>query len=154
MGNKYPKPKKTSIKLPIQKLYLMNRYKNILIKDNSSRKIDMDFLIQSTFSSNKYIIKIKYNTIYDTPNVFLLNQNLPTDNKNDIPHIYGIKKICGKEYINLCTFYPKEDWNNSMLIANTVFLWAVEWLYFYEIWCVSGNWCRRGDTSRGEKIVR
>ena len=146
MGNKYPKPRKTSINIPIQKLYLITRYKNILIKDNSSRKIDMDFLIQSTFSNNKYIIKIKYDTVYDIPKVFLLNENLPIYNNEAIPHIYGYKRLNGKNYVNLCTFFPKEDWNNNMIIADTVFLWAVEWIYFFEIWSVSGSWCGRWYT--------
>lgn len=146
MANKFPKSKKTNIPIPIQKYYLLTRYKNILIKDNSTRKIDMDFLIKSTLSSKEYIIKIKYDTIYDIPKVFLLNENLSIYQSEKIPHIYSHKIINGKNYVQLCTFFPKEDWDNKMIIANTVFLWTIEWIYFFEIWSVSGEWCGRRNT--------
>jgi len=148
LGNKFPKAKKTNITIPIQKCYLLTRYRNILVKDNSSRKIDMDFLIKSSLSSREYIIKIKYDTIYDIPKVFLLNENLPIYQNEKIPHIYGYKKINGKDYVRLCTYLPEEDWDSKMIIAKTVFLWAIEWIYFFEIWSVSGKWCGRWYTSR------
>ncbi len=151
MANKFPKSKKVNIPIPIQKYYLLTRYKNILIKDNSTRKIDMDFLIKSSLGTSEYIIKIKYDTIYDIPRVFLLNENLPIYQNEKIPHIYGYKKINGKDYVRLCTFLPKEDWNNKLIIANTVFLWTIEWIYFFEIWSVSGKWCGRRHTPFGKR---
>lgn len=147
MGAKFPKSRKTNISIPMQKCYLLIKYKKLLIKDNSSRKIDMDFLIKSTNTNMEYTIKIKYDSIYDIPKVFLLNHNLPTNIDESIPHIYGSHKIKEKEYLRLCPFYPKEDWDNKLIIANTVFLWAIEWIYFYEIWAVSGQWCGRWNTS-------
>lgn len=148
MGAKFPKPRKTSISIPMQKCHLLTKYRKLLIKDNSSRKIDMDFLIKSTNTNMEYTIKLKYDSIYDIPKVFLLNHNLPTNIDESIPHIYGTPKIKGKEYLRLCPFYPNEDWDNKLLISNTVFLWAIEWIYFYEIWAVSGQWCGRWNTSR------
>lgn len=151
MAKKFPKSRKINVTIPIQKCHLLIRYKNLLIKDNSSRKLDMDFLIKSSFSNNEYIIKIKYNTTFDIPKVFLLNESLHTYYNDNIPHIYGYKRINGKEYVQLCPFYPEEDWNNKMIIANTVFLWTIEWLYFFEIWSVSGKWCGRRTTSKRSK---
>ena len=40
-------------------------------------------------------------------------------------------KVNGKEYLQICPFYPSEDWNNKMIIADTVLLWSIEWFYFY-----------------------
>ncbi len=147
MGAKFPKSRKTSISIPMQKCYLLIKYKKLLIKDNSSRKIDMDFLIKSTNTNMEYTIKIKYDSICDVPKVFLLNHHLPIYEET-IPHIYGTRKIKSKEYLILCPFHPKTDWDNKLIIANTVFLWAIEWIYFYEIWAVSGQWCGRWNTSR------
>lgn len=31
-----------------------------------------------------------------------------------------------------------------MLIADTYIPWAIEWLYYYEIWLVTGEWCGGG----------
>lgn len=32
-----------------------------------------------------------------------------------------------------------------MLIANTIVPWAVEWLFFYEVWLVTGEWGGGGE---------
>lgn len=154
MGNKFPKSKSTVVSIPMQKYYLITKYRKILLKDNSSKRIDMDFLIKSTNTNMEYTIKIKYDNLYKMPNVFLLKDNLPTRLDENIPHIYGTSTIRGKEYLKLCTFYPGEDWNNKMILATTVFLWAIEWIYFYELWIVSGQWCGRRNPSRRRKKRR
>ena len=88
--------------------------------------------------SNEYIIKIKQETMLKTPKVFVLSPELETRPNETIPHTYGIYKIKGKEYLQICPFYPKEDWDSKMIIADTVFLWTIEWFYFYEIWLIHG----------------
>lgn len=132
----------------MQKWHILTKYNKLVIKDNSNKKIDMDFCIKSSNSNNEYIIKIIQETIFAIPEIFVINPNLKTYEDEAIPHTYGMKKIKGKKYLQICPFYPKEDWNNAMIIADTVLLWSIEWLFFYEIWLVSGQWCGRWQTSR------
>lgn len=151
MGSKFPKGKKVYTTIPIQKYNLLMKYRNLLVRDNSNKKLDMDFLIKSSNCNNEYIIKIKYDNIYDIPKVFVLSPELNTRPNEAIPHTYGMHKVYGKEYLQICPFYPKEDWCNKLIIADTVLLWSIEWFYFYELWLVSGIWSGRRDTSRTRK---
>lgn len=42
---------------------------------------------------------------------------------------------------SLCLFYPPDrDWTRRSLIAKTIIPWTACWLYFYEIWLLTGNW--------------
>ncbi len=143
MGNKFQKAKKRYITIPMQKWHLVTKYRKNLIKDNSNKKIDMDFLIKSSNCNSEYIIKIKQEKIYNTPKIFVLSPELEKYANEPIPHTYGMKRIKGKEYLQICPFYPEDDWNETMIIADTVLLWSIEWFYFYEIWLVSGKWCGR-----------
>lgn len=36
------------------------------------------------------------------------------------------------------------EFNASQLIAECIVPWAVEWLYFYELWLATGEWCGGG----------
>lgn len=55
-----------------------------------------------------------------------------------IPHTY--------EGDLLCLYRPKyEEWNPSLLIAETIIPWISEWLYFYEVWLVAGIWLGGGE---------
>ena len=69
---------------------------------------------------------------------------------------YGIKKINGNEYINLCLYYPGE-WNSTMNISDTIIPWISEWLYYFEFWSITGKWCGGGkhptkrDTKENDK---
>jgi hypothetical protein len=45
----------------------------------------------------------------------------------------------------LCLYDPgvqagQSEWNETMLIADTIIPWASEWLYFYELWHATGVW--------------
>ena len=51
----------------------------------------------------------------------------------------GIKIINGREYVNLCLYYPSE-WNSTMNISDTIIPWISEWLYYFEFWCITGEW--------------
>lgn len=52
-----------------------------------------------------------------------------------LPHVYP-----GNE---LCLFMPGE-WQAGMLLTMTVIPWAAEWLYFYELWVLTGEWLGGG----------
>lgn len=151
MGSKYIKKQNVSISL--QKWHLNTKYKELIIRDNSYKRFDMDFIIKSSISDSEYIIKIKQDGITKIPKVYVISPILKSYSNESIPHTYGMQKINGKEYLQICPFYPAEDWNKNMIIADTVLLWSIEWFYFYEIWLVSGKWCGRWKTSKNKEKI-
>ena len=50
-------------------------------------------------------------------------------------------RIQVKDYACLCY---GDEFASDMLIADTYIPWAIEWLYYYEIWLVTGEWCGGG----------
>jgi hypothetical protein len=65
-----------------------------------------------------------------------------------LPHVYSTPKQ------KLCLFFPDgKEWNNGKLIVDTIIPWASEWLYFYEIWLITGNWFGGGTEHGFEKKV-
>lgn len=46
------------------------------------------------------------------------------------------QKLC-----DLCLYYPKDkEWNIYQPIGDYILPWAAEWLYYYEIWAITGTW--------------
>jgi hypothetical protein len=54
-----------------------------------------------------------------------------------LPHVYA----AGQH--DICVHRP-EQWNRTMLIAETIMPWISQWLYFYETWVVTGKWLGKG----------
>jgi hypothetical protein len=103
------------------------------------------FEIQPTYSSDKYTVKMIYESLEKRPRFYLLN-HLPKE-KTVIPHTYGLKRIDGKLYPQLCLNLI-EDWNGAMKICDTLYPWLVEWLYFYEVWLITNKWLGGGHVFR------
>ncbi len=56
-----------------------------------------------------------------------------------VPHLYGGHD--NPRGAELCLFHPRSrDWNDWMLLADSIVPWAAEWLYYYEMWHVTGVW--------------
>ena len=50
-----------------------------------------------------------------------------------LPHMYDQK--------TLCLYYPAaREWRPDQLIATTIVPWTTTWLFFYEVWCMTGEW--------------
>lgn len=141
VNKKYFKSKPISI--PLQKLNIIRDYKEVIVKINKKRGINIDISLQPTEFSPIYTLKVVYKSLNKHPKVFLLESELKTRDNEKIPHNYGYKNINGYRYLELCLYYPGE-WNSRMLISDTIIPWASEWLYFYEIWLLSGVWTGGG----------
>ena len=56
-----------------------------------------------------------------------------------VPHIYG--RHDDPRGTDLCLFHPaSRDWTDDMLLADSIVPWAAEWLFYYEMWHVTGMW--------------
>jgi hypothetical protein len=81
-----------------------------------------------------YKVKIVYE-LHDWPKVYVLEPELIIAHGKVLPHVYSTpeKKLC-------LYYHDNQGWTPSKLIANTILLWASEWLYHYEIWVATGVW--------------
>jgi len=52
-----------------------------------------------------------------------------------LPHVYGDGELC---------LYLPGEWQESMLLADTILPWTSEWLLHYEWWLVTGHWSGSG----------
>lgn len=93
--------------------------------------------VQPSELSEKYKIKIEY-SLGEKPDVYVLSPPLRRREPNEpIPHMYEQKR--------LCLFHPpSHDWTAADPIADTIIPWASLWLYYYEIWFLTGEWLGKG----------
>ena len=98
------------------------------------------FNVTPTAISDTYTLKIVYDEPF-LPNVYVVSPKPLTLAKGaeKLPHTYDTKK----QWLSL--FKPNSgEWNSTMLIANTIVHWAIEWLYYYENWVYTGKWLGDG----------
>jgi hypothetical protein len=63
-----------------------------------------------------------------------------------IPHVYSL------DGDRPCLYYPESDeWRADKWLALTIMPWALLWLFFYEIWLVTGEWLGEGVEHHGAK---
>lgn len=56
-----------------------------------------------------------------------------------VPHLYGSHD--DPRGAELCLFLPRSrEWNEYMLLADSIVRWTAEWLFYYEMWHVTGAW--------------
>lgn len=56
-----------------------------------------------------------------------------------VPHLYGVHD--DPRGAELCLFHPRSrEWNDYMLLADSIVRWSAEWLFYYEMWHVTGSW--------------
>lgn len=59
-----------------------------------------------------------------------------------IPHTYAYD---GKG-TRLCLWWPKgRDWAPSLRLSDTFIPWTAEWLHYFELWLLTGEWSGGGE---------
>lgn len=67
----------------------------------------------------------------------------PGTNFDEIPHLIFYREK--PEQSGLCLFDPEgREWCAADLIAETTVLWTAEWLTYYELWHLTGEWLAPG----------
>lgn len=106
--------------LPNAKVTLAGGTKLVMIAEN-----------QPTTMSRTYTIKVKYQ-LGVSPDVLVLSPQLQLHNGAvALPHTFPGDKLC---------LHLPGEWNAHMYIAHTIIPWTSEWLLYYELWLVTGNW--------------
>jgi hypothetical protein len=96
--------------------------------------------MQPSPTSRSYLVEMKYR-LGATPRVRVVSR-LRTRTGESLPHVWN------HSYRVLC-LHERDDWNPRMLIADTTVPWAAEWLFFYELWLVTGEWDGGGHWPAG-----
>lgn len=94
--------------------------------------------LQPTARSCSYSVRIQY-TLNKQPQIDVLEPKLVKNfNGDDIPHTYTGNK--------LCLHRPKyREFKFSDYLSNTIIPWISLWLYYYEMWHVTGDWLGGGE---------
>lgn len=96
--------------------------------------------VRPTALSRTYQLTVTYKVGY-RPQVRVSGDDLPGLECPDFPHKFAIDRK--NNTVKIC-LHLRHEFNESMLIADCIIPWAVEWLYFYEIWLATGEWCGGG----------
>lgn len=73
------------------------------------------------------------------PQIFVTEVLKKPEGCDRLEHVYSQTKQ------ELCLYYPTaHEWNDTMKLSETIIPWACEWLYFYEIWLITGEWLGGG----------
>ncbi len=99
--------------------------------------------IRPSTLSRYYKIKIIYHVASMRPKVILYG-NVPGIDRPDFPHHFKIDRE--KKKVELCLHMPYEFDGRKQIIGDSIIPWTQEWLYFYEIWLATGNWCGGGHS--------
>lgn len=77
------------------------------------------------------------------PEVIVLEPDLGTlAGGKKIPHTYAYDG----NGTRLCLWWPRgRDWMPSMKLTDTFVPWTAEWLHFFELWLLSGEWSGGGQ---------
>ena len=119
------------INLSVQWLHLKRLFPQSRVHIQSSCLI-WEGRIIPTELSQAYTVRLSYK-LGKSPRINVLDPELMAPEGKSLPHIYPGKR--------LCLHYPGNgDWCGDMLLSETIVPWISEWLYFYEIWLVTGEW--------------
>lgn len=90
----------------------------------------------------KYKVSIEYR-LFESPTVKVLAPDLirlPDNEEGQLPHVYP-----PADDPSLCLFDPKtNEWNEGMLLSQTIVPWTIDWLSCYELWLMTGRWTGGG----------
>jgi len=78
---------------------------------------------------DSYHIKIKY-TQHGVPRVYITN---PVIEPMSAYHMYGDGSLCLYDH-------REAPWSAKMMLHETIIPWTAEWIVFYELWKLTGQW--------------
>lgn len=121
------KPKVITLAMQLAKI--LREYKNVINYKIDKGVLNVIIRINSSMASNSYKVKIEYK-LGKKPITNILDFD---GKKFKAPHTYSNNE--------LCLYYPKnKEWTKYDYIADRIIPWISEWIYFYEVWCVTGTW--------------
>jgi hypothetical protein len=128
---------------PIEQLMELKK-KYVVEKNNlKHNSFSCQLLVRPTPLSIEYTLKVVFEPDQKVPfSVYVVNPKplKLAEGATRLEHVYDNQKQ------RLCLYRPgKKQWDWSMLLSETAIPWAIEWLYFYEIWVSTGKWLGGGE---------
>lgn len=121
--------------LATQRLVLLMRYPGSIAKIERS-KLQWECRLRPQTITDTYLFQIEYK-LRERPAVYISEGRLAGEKDlESIPHHF---EVLGDGRVHACL--DKFDWKGSMLLADSVVPWAMEWALYYEIWLATGEWC-------------
>jgi hypothetical protein len=142
MGNKknlYPKTIK--ITLAQQQVALRVAYPECRCNTDGKRLVWMG-KIRPTPLSQEYKVMLTLE-LDRPPQVWVIVDELKRLDDPDFPHVFKVDKEA--KMVRICLYRYQEEFNSGKYLSQTVIPWTVEWLYHYEIWLATGEWCGGGE---------
>jgi len=93
-----------------------------------------------TALSRTYQVTVTYKIGF-RPQVIVTADYLPGLDRPDFPHKFTIDQE--NNSVKIC-LHLRHEFDSTELISDCIIPWAAEWLYFYEIWLATGEWCGGG----------
>jgi len=95
-------------------------------------------VLQPTSRSGTYKFVLKYSLANRPETKIVSPVLLKNDKGEEIPHLYSNE--------NLCLYHPLYyEFNRTYLLCDTIIPWASLWLYYYEVWHLTGSWLGGGE---------
>lgn len=106
-------------------------------QEMNGNRLRCEFRLRPAALSCEYSVTMDY-TLGKRPDVRVTSPDLRTRDGERAPHLF--------EDDSLCLFrFRYRDWSPKESIGRTILPWASLWLYFYEIWLVTGTWHGGGE---------
>ena len=88
-------------------------------------------VLQPTPTSDAYTVRLEYEPPA-RPSVRVLRPGLQlAKGKTKLPHVFPENNLC---------LHLNTDWRPDQKISEFIVPWISLWLYFYEVWLVTGEW--------------
>ncbi len=97
--------------------------------------------IRPTPLSQTYTVVLIYQR-GEAPQIWVLGDELKKLSDENFPHNYHVDS--SNKLVRIC-LYRHQEFSKRKILANTIIPWTIEWLYFYEIWLATGEWCGGGE---------
>jgi len=98
--------------------------------------------LQPSPTSDKYFIDLQY-TVPNRPHVRVLRPELKlAAGHKRLPHVFKGNDLC---------LYLTGEWRPHQKISEYIMPWVPFWLFFYEVWVLTGEWLGGGHETPTEK---
>ena len=123
-----------------QKVALCNAYREATCNIDKKQLL-WSGKIKPTALSKEYTVVLLY-IVGESPKVWVIGNALEKLDDVNFPHKFDIDSK--KNMVQIC-LYRYAEFNSTVLLADTIIPWTVEWLYFYELWLATGEWFGGGE---------
>ena len=132
------------------------KYQELLRLPQSSGSINLKkhyfkvfALIRPTISSSTYQVKFEYQG-GRIPQVWVCGLLSKGTSSSEIPHKFSVDEK--KNQVHICLFRTKySEFDRQSSLSKNIIPWTCEWLHFYELYLITGNWYGNGEPPNGKK---